>query len=468
MADVTLNSHTYSADGTAPRDMLNGGHRQWFIPCLADWLVESGNVNTAKSGAEAARDAAQNYAAALSGISATSITIGTGSKSLTASTGKQWQVGQYVYVANTPAPTNYMSGQVTAYNAATGALTVNVTGTGGSGTFAAWTITIGGAQGATGSINSLSTDTKTAAYTMVTGDKGKMLQVSGTFTLAFQAVATLGAGWWAWIYNVGTGAVTLDPNASQLIDGLTSYPMYPGEARLVWCTGSALQSLVVRPFRHVYTASGTFIEPPGYAQIALRGWGAGGSGARSGSATAVLGGGGGGCFDHQTTPTPGTSRTVTIGAGGAAVTGAADGNAGGDTTYGALFTWIGGRGGVTGSTLLGAHSIVMTLDGFPIAGAYRGATGATEGASVWGGGGSATTSNRGKSSVYGGGGGGAGSSSADGRTAGESLYGGAGGAGGDSTNGAAGSAPGGGGGGTRTGTSSGAGARGQLEIWGVC
>lgn len=74
--------------------------------------------------------------------STTSLAVGTGSKSLTIQTGKHFQVGQFVILANTPAPANFMSGQVTAYNSGTGALTVNVDDTGGSGTLSAWTVSL--------------------------------------------------------------------------------------------------------------------------------------------------------------------------------------------------------------------------------------------------------------------------------------------------------------------------------------
>lgn len=74
------------------------------------------------------------------GTSASSVLIGTGSKSFTASTGKNWQIGQSIRLAYTTTPSNYMDGQVTAYNSGTGALTVNVTAVGGAGTYAAWTI----------------------------------------------------------------------------------------------------------------------------------------------------------------------------------------------------------------------------------------------------------------------------------------------------------------------------------------
>lgn len=74
--------------------------------------------------------------------STTSLTIGTGSKSLTVETGKGYVVGQAVLIASTAGPTNYMTGQVTSYNSGTGALVVNVTATGGSGTVAAWTVSV--------------------------------------------------------------------------------------------------------------------------------------------------------------------------------------------------------------------------------------------------------------------------------------------------------------------------------------
>ena len=76
------------------------------------------------------------------GTSTTSLAVGTGSKSLTTQTGKNFQIGQSVRIASTASPSNYMDGQVTAYTTGSGALTVNVTATGGSGTIASWTISL--------------------------------------------------------------------------------------------------------------------------------------------------------------------------------------------------------------------------------------------------------------------------------------------------------------------------------------
>lgn len=76
------------------------------------------------------------------GTSTTSLAVGTGSKSLTTQTGKNFQIGQPVRIASTASPANFMDGQVTAYNSSSGALTVNVTAIGGTGTLAAWTISL--------------------------------------------------------------------------------------------------------------------------------------------------------------------------------------------------------------------------------------------------------------------------------------------------------------------------------------
>jgi len=77
---------------------------------------------------------------ATTGTSTTSLTIGTGSMTLTASTGKAWIVGSYVYLVAAASIANRMLGQITAYNATTGSLTVTVTATAGAGTFASWVI----------------------------------------------------------------------------------------------------------------------------------------------------------------------------------------------------------------------------------------------------------------------------------------------------------------------------------------
>jgi len=113
------------------------------------WLVTFVTEMTAAI-AEVAANAATAAAAALTAVNApgtnsastSSVAIGTGGKSFTVQTGKAWVAGMFVTIAETSNPANWMAGQITAYNSGTGALTVNVTQTGGSGTIAAWTLAL--------------------------------------------------------------------------------------------------------------------------------------------------------------------------------------------------------------------------------------------------------------------------------------------------------------------------------------
>jgi len=84
--------------------------------------------------------------------STTSLSIGTGSKAFTLATDVAFAVGGFVIAAETAAPTtNYMIGQVTAKSGTS--LTINVPDANhyaGSGTIAAWTLSVTGAIGPTG------------------------------------------------------------------------------------------------------------------------------------------------------------------------------------------------------------------------------------------------------------------------------------------------------------------------------
>lgn len=493
MTQVIANGNTYSDDGTAAKDMQNGGHRTHLLPMLSDVLTDVADAAADAATASAAATAAQGYAAALNGTSTTSLTVGTGTKNITTQSGKNFVVGEWLLVARTAAPTNYMAGQVTSYSST--ALVVNATATGGSGTYTDWTISPSGSPGPTGATGPSYAQTrsaKTGAYTPVAGDNGNLIDcTSGTFSLTFTAAATLGAAWWCEIRNSGTGAITLDPNSTEQIDGLTSFIMYPGEHRRVFCTGTAFVTLVLNPFYFTATASGNWIEPPGYKLFDGLLWAAGGGGGRSGSGSFVAGGGGGGgCTPiHRPAVSAGSTVSFTLAAATTSQTSAANGANGGDSTFGTV-TAKGGGGGYGN----GAASGVGGGGGGPITAGTAGATGTaavaggrpgteysgngydsdglggamSAGNAAWGGaggGGNTSTIVVAGAAVHGGGGGGRGAGSSV--TAGSSIFGGAGGAGSSASNGTAGTAPGGGGGGTQTGTQGGAGARGELRIWGI-
>lgn len=120
--------------------------------------------------AQTAATNAQNYAAAYSGTSTTSLAIGVGSKVFTTQASKLWVEGQYLQIASDADGANYMHGNVTTYSGTT--LTMNITDIGGSGTLADWNISISGTRGSTGA----------AGGPLVDGDYGDVT-VSGTGTV---------------------------------------------------------------------------------------------------------------------------------------------------------------------------------------------------------------------------------------------------------------------------------------------
>jgi hypothetical protein len=305
---------------------------------------------------------------------------------------------------------------------------------------------------------------RTSNTILTANDFGAFIRyTSGTFTQTFAAVATLGVGWFVWLKNAGTGDITIDPNASELIDGLASFVMYPNELRLIMvnAAGTGFDSFVYNGFEKTFDTSGTFTKPPGYKAFDGLAWSAGGSGARNNSA--AKGGHGGGCFPYSLPAAIfGAAETVTVGAGGAARTTDGDSNAGGNTTIGSLLTVLGAANNRAGGMLVIDASATGASEGFGAAtqangqgypSVYGGATAPADSTAASG------------SSIYGGAAGG----SHDGtlRAAGASLYGGSGGAAGDATDGTAGAQPAGGGGSTRSGTNSGAGGNGRVVIRGV-
>jgi len=74
--------------------------------------------------------------------STSTLTVGAGSKSLTITGGHFVQTGQNVIISMVSNPANYMVGQVQTYDSGTGAATVNVTESGGSGSSSNWNVSI--------------------------------------------------------------------------------------------------------------------------------------------------------------------------------------------------------------------------------------------------------------------------------------------------------------------------------------
>lgn len=132
----------------------------------------------------------------------------------------------------------------------------------------------------------LNRSARTASAQLVAADRGTLIDITaGTFTQTFAAAATLGAGWWCYVRNGGTGQITIPAS-----DGRTNWIMYPGEMRLFQCDGAAFNSAVMHAYRFVDStggAGGNYIKPPGYNYHRVRGQGGGqGGGAGGGGASA--------------------------------------------------------------------------------------------------------------------------------------------------------------------------------------
>lgn len=81
---------------------------------------------------------------------------------------------------------------------------------------------------------------KTAAYSVVAGDRGAVIDAtSGTWTLSLLAASSAGAGFTVAVINSGTGLVTIDPSGSETIDGAANQALLTGAAIILVCTGAA-------------------------------------------------------------------------------------------------------------------------------------------------------------------------------------------------------------------------------------
>ena len=462
------------------------------------------NALAAAASAAAAATSANNatMAPGTNATSTTSNTIGTGTKNFTIQTAKNFAAGQFVVAANTTTPANYMFGQINSYDSGNGALAVRVISTGGSGTFGAWTVsqssssvyTLPSMTGKAGQIlsnngvteewvtspaASIAKIERTSNTILNAEDNSSWIDItSGTFTQTFSPASTLGADWFVYYSNSGTGDVTIDP--SELIDGLSSFIMYPGEVRVIETDGIEFFTIILNSFTRVFTANGTFVKPPGYGVFEGDVWSAGASGQKTNATnTASYGGCGGGHSDFRYLASQlAASESIIVGTGGPPVTAATIGNPGGFSAIGTLIKVYGGTANVGGSVMsedginpLGTDSGLFNAVGYEGARKLAPANlNSLTGNSAHGGAAMSAHDNTvtaGGGSVWGGTAGGSIRNNGTVRAPGNSTFGGKGGIAATTTNGSAGAIPGGGGGATQTGPQSGAGARGEVRIWGI-
>jgi hypothetical protein len=215
--------------------------------------------------------------------------------------------------------------------------------------------------------------------------------------------------------------------------------------------------------------SGNYTIPSTGTIARIRLWGGGGSGGRGGGTGNRAGGGGGGGFLEMIMPlselgAAGAQVAYSVGAGGAAVSAAGPGNPGEQTNFGNFTAYGGAAGNGNLSTPAGGKG--GGFGGGTVGGGESGTDAYNDFAGGGGGGASSSGAFAGGGANWGGGGGGGGSNSgqtsADGGISDNGGNGGTGGAAASVTNG---SIPGGGGGGNyQSSGSSGAGARGRIQI----
>lgn len=92
-------------------------------------------------------------------------------------------------------------------------------------------------QAALGALLGAGSATKTAAYTVTSADRGKVIACSGTFTVTLPDASAVGGGFAVAVANYGTGTITVDPFSTQTIDGATT-KMLSANTMLVACAVS--------------------------------------------------------------------------------------------------------------------------------------------------------------------------------------------------------------------------------------
>lgn len=135
--------------------------------------------------------------------------------------------------------TSYTDGQLLIGNTTGGTLAKatltagsNITITNGPGS-----ITIAASGGGGG--GAITFNNQTAAYTVVSGDLGKIVNcTANTFSVSLTAAATLGSGFNCWVWNTGSGVITIDPNGAETIDGVSTLILRPGEGTQIVCNGT--------------------------------------------------------------------------------------------------------------------------------------------------------------------------------------------------------------------------------------
>lgn len=130
----------------ATNDYFDSGD---YTPLTDHTLARASSINSVLSAIEVGFDRVQTGSAAFfTAESSSVVTIGTGAKVFTISSGKAYVEGTLVLITDDASGANYMFGPVTSYSGTT--LTVDVQVVGGSGTLNDWIVSMTGLRGLTG------------------------------------------------------------------------------------------------------------------------------------------------------------------------------------------------------------------------------------------------------------------------------------------------------------------------------
>lgn len=223
-ANYLLRLTKIAAPGTSGAFKVNGTPTDngvyWTIPVAVSASGGSLSANDSLS-FELSGQAGSGYG----GTSTSSVTLGTGAKSLTTQTGLAWTAGARVrWSAST---SNWMEGTITSYDTATGAMAISVAGSSdvsGSGTYTSWTINTAGYPGASGAV-APGGSSKAAQY-----------NASGSFGAAGTAGYNSSSALWEWTSAGATGGGFMEiPQGANAWD----YPAYRWSyADGAWSNGS--------------------------------------------------------------------------------------------------------------------------------------------------------------------------------------------------------------------------------------
>lgn len=89
-------------------------------------------------------------------------------------------------------------------------------------------------------------DKSAGSYTAAKTDYNQLWRATGTVTINLTAAATLTSRWCLWAMADG-GVITVDPNASEQINGASTLTISDGTSALIICTGTAFRAIVFGP-----------------------------------------------------------------------------------------------------------------------------------------------------------------------------------------------------------------------------